>query len=155
MEKGNTEYAAEYIAKALNADLFEVETVKPYSVNYRECCGEAVAEQKSNARPEIKKYLDDISEYDIIYVCYPNWCGTVPMCIFTFLDQYDLAGKKLAPLCTNEGSGLGNSVSDLKKNYPSVILSEGLSVRGHQVQELEQTIVDWAWQCIEKNTFHF
>jgi flavodoxin len=66
------------------------------------------------------------------------------MCVFTFLDHYDLTGKKLAPLCTNEGSGLANSVSDLQKNYPTAVVTEGLSVRGHQAQESEDMIAEWA-----------
>ena len=144
VEKGNTEYAAEYIAKAVGADLFEVDTVKPYAANYRECCGEAVAEMKANARPDIKAFASSIEEYDTIYVCFPCWCGTMPMCMFTFLDHYDLTGKKLAPLCTNEGSGLANSVGDLQKNYPTAVVTEGLSVRGHQAQESEDMIAEWA-----------
>ena len=65
LEKGNTEYAAEYIAKALNADIFEVDTVKPYAEDYKACCGEAFAEFKAKARPEIKSFVEDISSYDI------------------------------------------------------------------------------------------
>ena len=144
VEKGNTAYAAEYVAKAVDGELFEIDTVKPYAENYRECCGEAVAELKANARPEIKAFVESVEEYETIYVCFPCWCGTMPMCILTFLDHYDLVGKKLAPLCTNEGSGLANSVSDLQKNYPVAVVTEGLSVKGHQVQEAEEIIANWA-----------
>ena len=106
LEKGNTEYAAEYIAKAIGADLFEIDTVKPYAANYRECCMEAVQEVKTKARPEITGFVEDISGYDTIFVCFPCWCGTAPMCVFTFLEHYNWTGKKIIPLCTNEGSGL-------------------------------------------------
>lgn len=144
LTKGNTAYAAEYIQKALNADIFEVETVKPYAENYKACCGEAIAEAKAKARPEIKEYVADISGYDTIFVCYPNWCGTAPMCIFTFLEHYDLTGKKIAPLCTNEGSGLANSEKDIADACPGAILLPGLSVRGHQAKDSEETIAAWA-----------
>lgn len=144
IEKGNTAYAAEYIAKAVGADLLEVDTVKPYAENYRACCAEAMEEAKSNARPEIKGYVEDISGYDTIFVCYPCWCGTAPMCIFTFLEHYDLTGKKIVPLCTNEGSGLANSVKDLEKSCPGAIIAPGLSVRGHLCAESEETIAVWA-----------
>ena len=144
LEKGNTEYAAEYIAKALNADIFEIDTVKPYAANYRECCMEAVQEAKTKARPEIKGYVDDISGYDTIFVCYPCWCGTAPMCVFTFLEHYDLTGKKIVPLCTNEGSGLANSVADIAASCPGAVISPGLSVKGHQCSSSEEMLAAWA-----------
>ena len=144
LEKGNTEYAAEFIAKALGADLFEIDTVKPYAANYRECCMEAVAEVKANARPEIKAYLEDISGYDTIFVCYPCWCGTAPMCIFTFLEHYDLTGKKIVPLCTNEGSGLANSVKDIEKSCPGAFVASGLSIQGHTCKDSEAQLTAWA-----------
>jgi flavodoxin len=144
LEKGNTAYAAEYVAKAVNADLFEIDTVVPYAENYRQCCGQAVAENKAKARPEIKGYVEDISGYDTIFVCYPNWCGTAPMCVFTFLEHYDFTGKKIMPLCTNEGSGMGYSETSLKESCKGAKVEAGLSVRGHLVQELEADIRSWA-----------
>ena len=144
LEKGNTEYAAEYISKALNADIFEIDTVKPYAENYRECCMEAVAEAKSNARPEIKGYVEDITPYDTIFVCFPCWCGTAPMCVFTFLEHYDLTGKKIIPLCTNEGSGMANSEKDIARSCPGAVVVPGLSVRGHKAAQSEAEIVTWA-----------
>ena len=144
LEKGNTAYAAEYIAKALNADLFELDTVKPYAANYRECCMEAVQEAKANARPEIKGYVADISGYDTIFVCYPCWCGTAPMCVFTFLEHYDLTGKKIVPLCTNEGSGMAHSEADIAAACPGATVLPGLPIRGHQCRDSEALLSDWA-----------
>lgn len=144
LEKGNTEYAAEFIQEALGADLFEIDTVKAYSTHYRECCKEAAAEAKTNARPEIKDYLPSLEGYDTLFVCYPNWCGTAPMCIFTFLEHYDLTGKKILPLCTNEGSGLANSVQDLQKYCVGAKVQPGLSVLGHQVKDSKEVITSWA-----------
>ena len=144
LPKGNTAYAAEYIAKALGADLFEVDTVKPYAENYKACCGEAFAEFKAKARPEIKGYVEDISGYETIFVCYPCWCGTAPMCVFTFLEHYDFTGKKIAPLCTNEGSGLAKAPADLERSCPGAVIADGLSVRGHQVKDSQAEITAWA-----------
>ncbi len=144
LEKGHTAYAAEYIQKALDADIFEVDTVKPYSPVYRECCMEAVAEAKENARPEIKGYVEDLSGYDTIFVCFPCWVGTAPMCMFTFLEHYDLTGKRIAPLCTNEGSGLANSEADLARVCQGAQILPGLSVTGHQVKDSESEIAAWA-----------
>ena len=129
VDKGNTEIVAEHIQKAVGGDLFEIDTVKPYSAEYRKCCVEAKAEADANARPEVKNLPDSIEKYDTIFVCYPNWCGTTPMSILSFLDTYDLSGKKMVPLCTNEGSGMGNSERDLKKLYPNAIWKEGLRIK--------------------------
>lgn len=148
LAKGNTEYAAEYIAKALDADLFEIDTVKPYAEDYKACCAEAFGEFKANARPEIQGYVEDIRMYDTIFVCYPCWCGTAPMCVFTFLEHYDLTGKKIVPLCTNEGSGLANSEKDLARSCPGALIAPGLSVRGHQVKDSEEAIALWAKENI-------
>ena len=144
LEKGNTEYAAEHIAKALGADLFEIDTVKPYAKNYRECCMEAVAEMKENARPAIQGYAEDLSACDTVFVCFPCWCGTAPMCVFTFLEHYDLTGKTIVPLCTNEGSGMANSEADLKISCPGATVKAGLSVRGHQAKDSQDAISQWA-----------
>lgn len=144
LEKGNTAYAAEYVAKALGADLFEIDTVVPYAENYRQCCAQAVAEKKNNARPAIKNYVEDISGYETIFVCFPNWCGTTPMCVFTFLEHYDLTGKRIVPLCTNEGSGLANSEADLAAACKGATMLPGLSVRGHQARDSEEEISNWA-----------
>ena len=144
LEKGNTAYAAEAISKALDADIFEIDTVKPYAENYRACCMEAVEEFKTNARPEIQGFVADISGYDTIFVCFPCWCGTAPMCVFTFLEAYDFSGKKIIPLCTNEGSGLAKAPADLARTCPGAVIAEGLSVRGHQVKDSQAEITAWA-----------
>ncbi len=144
LEKGHTEYAAEYIAAAMDADLFEIDTMRPYAANYRACCMEAADETRTGARPEIKGYVEDMSGYDTIFVCYPCWCGTAPMCIFTFLEHYDFTGKRIAPLCTNEGSGLANSEKDIAASCPGAAMLPGISVRGHQVVQQQEEIVNWA-----------
>ena len=144
LEKGHTAFAAEFIQKAVDADLVQVETAVAYAENYRECCAQAVAEAKSNARPEILPVDVDMSKYDTVFVCFPCWCGTAPMCVFTFLEKFDLAGKKIVPLCTNEGSGLANAPRDLERSCPGAHVAEGLSVKGHQVKDSEALIANWA-----------
>ena len=144
LEKGHTAFAAEVIAKAVDADIFEIDTVKPYAENYRQCCMEAVQEAKTKARPEIQGYVDSIAQYENIFVCFPCWCGTAPMCVYTFLEHYDWTGKKILPLCTNEGSGLANAPKDIAASCPGAVIAEGLSVKGHQVKDSEEFIAAWA-----------
>ena len=144
LEKGHTAYAAEFIAEAVNADIFEIDTVKPYATNYRECCMEAVQEIKAGARPEIKGFVADISGYDTVFVCLPCWCGTAPMCLFTFLEHYDWTGKRIVPLCTNEGSGLANSEKDIAASCPGALMVPGLSIKGHTCKDSEELLANWA-----------
>ena len=115
LAKGNTERVAEFVQKAVGGDLFEIETVREYSKDYMVCIEEAKAELREGARPELKKYPESIDQYDTIFVGYPNWWGTMPMCVYTFLERFDLTGKKIVPFCTNEGSGMGGSERELRK----------------------------------------
>ncbi len=115
LAKGNTEIVAQFIADAVGGDLFEVETVKPYSDDYYTCTDEAKKELQDNARPVLKKYLDSLNGYDNIFVCGPCWCGTFPCAVFSQLEHLDFTGKKVMAVMTHEGSGLGHCESDLKK----------------------------------------
>ena len=144
LEKGNTEIVAEMIQEAVGGDLLEVDTVKPYSADYTTCTQEAQAELRANARPELKEYLDSLDGYDTIFVGYPNWWGTMPMAMFTFLEHYDLAGKRVIPFCTNEGSGMGGSERDLKKICAGAAVERGLSIRGCEAAKSEKKVSDWA-----------
>ena len=144
LAKGNTEIVAEMIQQAVGGDLFEVETVKPYAKDYYDCIDEAQKELRANARPEIKGFVDDISKYDTIVVGYPNWWGTMPMCMFTFLEHYVLSGKKIVPFCTNEGSGMGSSERDLKKICGGATVVSGLSIHGAEAANSYSTVSAWA-----------
>lgn len=144
LTKGNTEAAAEFIQQEVGGKLFEVDTVKPYAQDYTECINQAKAELRAKARPEIKGFVESIDQYDTIFIGYPNWWGTMPMCMFTFLEHYDFTGKTIVPFCTNEGSGMGNSERDLKKLCPGARIVQGLSITGNQVYQMENQIKNWA-----------
>lgn len=148
LKKGNTERVAEFIRKAVGGDLFEVDTVKTYSADYHQCTQEAQAELKAGERVEPKAYLDDLTGYDTIFVGYPNWWGTMPMVMFSFLEHYDLTGKTIIPFCTNEGSGMGSSEADLRKICKGVVIKSGLSIRGCKAEQSETQVSDWAKRSI-------
>jgi len=142
--KGNTERVAEFIQNAVGGDLFEVDTVQSYDKDYYKCIYEAKKELQSNARPEIKVYPDNFEEYDTIFVGYPNWWGTMPMCMFTFIEKYDMDGKMIIPFCTNEGSGMGSSECDLKKICKGAIVKSGLAIHGAEAEQSESKVAAWA-----------
>lgn len=143
LNKGNTHSAAEIIQKNTSADIFKIEQIKPYSKDYNDCIEEAKKDQQKNARPKIKELPPDLSDYDEIYLGYPNYWGTMPMAVFTFLENCDLTGKIIKPFCTHEGSGMGNSISDIKKLCPNAVVKKGLALHGSTVLKSEKEIIKW------------
>ena len=126
-----------------------METVNDYSRDYTECTEEASQELKENARPELKRYLDDISAYDNVFVCGPCWWGTYPLAVFTLLEQLDFTGKKVMALMTHEGSGLGNSERDLRKLCKGATFGTGIAVHGADAAKAKQAVDDWAKKAVK------
>ncbi|MBD5390608.1 flavodoxin [bacterium] len=143
LTKGNTEIVAEMIQNMVGGDLFEIQTVKEYSLNYYTCIEEAKKELHNEERPELKSFIDNIEDYDTIFIGYPNWWGTMPMAVFTFLEHYNLSGKTILPFCTNEGSGMGSSEKDLKRICKGAILKPGLSIHGAEAKSAQTKVTDW------------
>ena len=142
LEKGNTEIAAEIISSIIEADIFEIVADKKYPIKYDDCIEIAKKELRENSRPKLKDNID-IKEYDIIFVGYPNWWGTMPMPVWTFLEEKDFTNKKVLPFCTNEGSGLGKSESDIKKITSGAKVLKGLAINGSEVNNSEKQIKKW------------
>ena len=143
IEKGNTEVIAEYIQEFDGADLFKVEPAVEYPADYMQCIDVAKKEQQSDARPEIKETLDSIDDYDTIYIGFPNWWGTLPMPMFTQLEQLDFSGKVVKAFVTHEGSGFGSSEKNLKKLCDGAEIKEGLSIPGSKVYDAKESIKAW------------
>ncbi len=144
LEKGNTEIAAELLREAVGGDLFELETVEPYSADYKECCAQAKQEKDADARPALKRYVDSLDAYDNVFVCGPCWCGTFPCAVFSQLERLDFFGKKVMALMTHEGSGLGRCEQDLRRLCRGAAFGQGLAVRGMEAANSGQAIADWA-----------
>jgi len=148
LEIGNTEVAAKMIENITGGELFKIDPLKAYSNDHMTCIEEAKRDLQADARPELKEYLDSIDEYDTIILGYPNYWGTMPMQVFTFLEKYDFTGKVILPFCTHEGSGLGSSERDLKRLCPSADIHKGLSIQGGNVRKSEKDIIRWLKGCI-------
>ena len=144
LKVGNTEIAAEIIREYTGGDVFKIEQSKPYSKGYNDCIAEAQADQRSNARPELKSFPKSIDDYDVIYLGFPNYWSTMPMAVFTFLEHFDFSNKIIKPFCTHEGSGLGSSISDIKKLCPKATVEKGLAIRGSRVNDCKTEIEKWA-----------
>jgi flavodoxin len=125
---GNARTLAGQIAQATGGDLFEIKTVAPYPDNYDECTRVAREEQNRNARPALSGSVTNMAQYGTVFLCYPNWWGTLPMAVFTFLEAYDFSGKTIYPLVTHGGSRFGRSLDDIRRLSPRAVLAEGLDV---------------------------
>lgn len=143
VKKGNTEIVCEKIKELMDADTFRIEMKNPYSPVYLNCIEEAKKDLMENARPKLVSMPESIAKYDNIILAYPNYWGTIPMAVATFLDVYDFSGKTIFPLCTNEGSGMGKSESDIKKYARHAILKSGLAVIGSQAENSQKAIEAW------------
>ncbi len=129
LKKGNTQEVAERIQKLTNADIFRVETVKAYPDSHDKLIAVAKDELNAGARPAIQGDID-ISKYDTVYIGWPCWWGTLPMCMFTFIEKHDWTGKTVIPFTTHEGSGFGSGLRDLRNAVKGATVTKGLSLRG-------------------------
>ncbi len=140
---GNTEVIAQMIAGATGGELFEIKTVEPYPADYHETTEVTKNHKRENLRPELSSHVENIDDYDIIFLGFPNWWGTMPMPVFTFLEEYNFTGKTIIPFCTHEGSGMGRSQRDIAKLCPETNILNALSVHGAFVHTAKSDVEKW------------
>ena len=109
---GNTRVIANQIHGLVGGEIFEIVSVNPNPTDYDTVVEQARKELKASHRPKLKSKLENVKPYDAIFVGYPNWWGTFPMPVATFLEETDFTGKTVVPFCTHEGSRLGKSVAN-------------------------------------------
>ena len=143
LKKGNTEIVAEFIQKAVGGDLFQIEPVRDYPADYMQTTEVAQDELRQKERPELKRYLDDISGYDNVFVCGPCWWGTFPMMMLTQLERLDFTGKTVYAVMTHEGSGLGGSEKTLRQSCRGAVVGKGIAIHGAEAARSERSIQGW------------
>ena len=132
--KGNTAIVAEYIAQKTGADTFEVKPATPYPDEYEACTEIAKQELESNARPAFAANVDNLAQYDTIFLGYPIWWGAVPRVMMTFLEANDFSGKTIIPFCTHGGSGLAGTEREIADACPNAKVLSGLAIVGKTAQ---------------------
>ena len=140
---GNTEIVCNLMKGMIDADTFRIEMKEPYSPVYMTCIEEAKKDLREKARPELVRYPDSLEEYDTVILAYPNYWGTIPMAVATFLERYDFTGKTILPLCTNEGSGMGGSEKTIRQCAPGADVKKGLPVTGSYAAESGESVRRW------------
>lgn len=140
---GNTENVAKSIQSQTDSDIFEIVPATPYSDDYDTVVDLAQEEQRNNARPAISGSIENISDYDVIYVGFPNWWGDMPMILYTFFDTYDLSGKTVALFCTSGGSGLSGTVNEVKSLESDATVTEGLHIGSGSAGDPDSAVSEW------------
>ncbi len=140
---GNTEIVADLMKEMTGADLFRIEMKEPYSPVYMTCIEEAKRDLRAKARPELVRLPESVEGYDTVILAYPNYWGTMPMAVCTFLEAFDFTGKTILPLCTNEGSGMGSSEREIRRLCPGADVKCGLPVTGSQAANAGPAVRKW------------
>lgn len=140
---GNVAILADYIKEATGGDTFSILTTEYYPTNYRDSTNVAKEEQSSDARPELSNHVENMEDYDIIFLGFPNWWGGLPMPVYTFLEEYDFSGKIIIPFASHEGSGLGNGPSEIAEICPDAQIMDGFAARGTEVSSSKADIETW------------
>ena len=144
IDKGNTEVIADFIKEITGADTFKVERKKAYPKEYMSCTKEAQEEQNIDARPELIKELDNIDNYDVIYIGSPVWWGVMPQPMVTQLEKLDFSGKTVRVFTTHEGSGLGSIPSQVKRLcVGTYVLDNSLAIKGSSAKAARSKVEDW------------
>ena len=141
---GTTEGVAEHIANGLNADIYEIVPEEPYTdadLNYNDNNSRTTIEMNDpSARPAISGSVDNMDQYDIVFLGYPIWWGEAPRIVSTFMESYDFSGKTIVPFCTSGGSGVGSSATNLEQLTSGANWLEGRRLNGRDSQD---TVMEW------------
>ena len=143
INEGNAEHIAHVIAAKTGADIYEVVPEREYSPSYMTCINEAQQELRAQARPAFKNHIASLDDYDTIYLCYPNWWGTYPRVMATFLESYNFDGKVVKPMCTHEGSGMGSSERELASTLHGATIKAGLAIKSTNAHTSDAQIERW------------
>lgn len=143
LDVGHTARVAGYIIELTGGDSFEIIPEVPYPDDYEETKAIATREHNSNARPAIKSKLENINDYDTVFIGHPIWMGAAPMIIHTFYESYNLTGKVIIPFTTHAGSGLGDAERLARSYYPDNTILSGLAVQGTQADNSKGTVESW------------
>lgn len=140
---GNTQIVANQIHERAGGDIFRIITVKKYPADYNQVVEMAKQEFADKAVPQLSTQIPDLDRYQVVFIGYPIWWGTIPRAVTAFLSQYSFTGKTIIPFCTHEGSGLGISEKDITKLCPNSTILEGLAIRGSNAKTAQKDVAAW------------
>lgn len=147
VSKGNTAIVAGLVAELTGGDLFEIQPVTPYPSSYEETRVISTQESDENARPPIANAVDNMEEYDTVFIGYPIWRVDLPMIVYNFLESYDFSGKTVIPFNTHGGSGQAGTQETISSTLSGATVLDGLAIAGSTAQEspdeARELVVEW------------
>lgn len=142
---GNTQYIAQLIQESVGGDLFAIRTVAEYPGTHDELLDYAYNELRDDARPELESRIDNLANYDVIFIGYPNWNSELPMPMYTFFEEHDFSGKTIVPFVTHGGSGFSRTIRTIEELEPDAnVVSDGLSISRNNVANARDDVAEWA-----------
>jgi flavodoxin len=140
---GDAQEIAEQIRELIGGTIFRIEPVEKYSRNYQEVLKVSKVEIENGVKPPLTKSVDDIAQYDSIFVGSPNWYGTIAPPLVTFLSEYDLSRKTVIPFITHGGGGVSRCITDIKKLVPDSTVLEGFVISGSRTGNAKSQLQGW------------
>lgn len=141
---GNTGVIANMIAEETGGELHSIMTKEKYPSDYNEVVEQGKVENQADIRPELISKIENLDEYDTIFVGFPNWWYDMPMAMYSFFDEYDFSGKTIIPFCTSGGSGFSDSISTIKSLEPNAdVVENGLSISGSRIDNAQSDVDSW------------
>lgn len=141
--QGNTEVLARMIQEAMGGQLFLIQTEETYPISYDETIDVGREEQSADARPALAAQVENMEDYDTVFLGFPNWWGDMPMALYSFLDEYDLSGKTIVPFVTSGGSGFSRTEHTIAELEPDATVLDGLSVGDGNIAGAQEDITSW------------
>lgn len=140
---GNTEYVAAIISEATGGDMFAIRTVRSYPGGHKELVDAAKREAENVTHPQLATHIENLKDYDVVFVGYPNWWYDMPMPLYTFFDEYDFSGKTIIPFCTHGGSRFSKSVRTITELEPKATVIQGPAISRDDVAGAKDYVLNW------------
>lgn len=140
---GNTELVAGVFAQELGADLFRIETERSYPLSRGALIEATKEEQDNNEHPALRTHVENMAQYDIIFLGYPLWWYDFPMPVYSFFDEYDLTGKTIVLFTTHAGNRFCKTLRTAQDLLPSSPIVQGLATHENDVMDSEATVSKW------------
>ena len=141
--KGMSKYIADIIAGRTSGELFSIQTEEKFPGQYDPLADRAKEQQNNGELPALTSHIENLEDYDVIFVGYPVWWYTLPQVMFSFFDEYDFTGKTIVPFCTHYGSRSGGTFDRIAELEPSATVTEGLAVHQNDVANSREDVLKW------------
>jgi len=143
LTNGNTEIVAERISALTGADLFKIIPEIPYPNDYEGCNARAKEEADSNQTCDFINEINNLDDYDTVYIGFPIWYRGLPVLVAKFVKSFDFSGKKVVPFCTNDEGSFGTSILELTSFAKGALVKQGLAIHGSKVNNCDEQIIKW------------